>query len=168
MLDSAFTFDAQLFDAKQQYANNVDGLNRIISEIINYEQSGPFSDVSGYIKDRLGFKPAGQVISSGGNTEIQTYNVDTGKLELDLDFKIVEGSQSIGGLTLINGAEFVVITNPNPPASSNVSISWIYNNDAQLTLTLKCTPGSSPTFTLSVVEVLSKCPADVEMAFNCY
>ena len=138
MLDSAFTVDAQLFNA-MHYANDIEGLNKIIDEIVNYEQSeksNPFSDLSGYIREQFGFNSAGQVISSGGNIEIQTFNLDTGQLELDLPFTIIQGSQTIGGLTLINGEEFVIIINPNPPASCEVSISWLCDNDAQLTLTL--------------------------------
>ena len=116
-----------------------DGLNQIVSEIIDYEQSeksDPLSDLSGYIREQFGFNPAGQVISSGGNTEIQIFNVDTGQLRSTTNFTIVPGSQTIGGLALINVDELVIINNPNPPASSEVSISWVCNNDAQLTLTL--------------------------------
>lgn len=73
MLDSAFTLDAQLYYA-EQYLNDQDGFDNVISEAISYEKSGYSTDLSSYIQDQLHSKPGGQVISSGGDVRLQTFS----------------------------------------------------------------------------------------------
>jgi hypothetical protein len=126
-----------------------------------------------YLQDDLTLDINGRLISI--NASFLEINVGSSEIG-NSDIQILTFVQDSDGKRLANEDETIAVlvdaqvvdfNAPPPPPNATVSISWVCDIDAQLTLALQCVVGT-PAIEVIVVTELCKCISDAELAFDSY
>jgi hypothetical protein len=140
MLYRSDAYDLRLYDAS--CLNSTSYFDQVIAQTLTFVVNNPDADntaLDAYILDNFGLSFSGQADSLNSATiEIQIIEQNTGTSDT-VDVTFVPGSQSNQGETLLSedGTITIFINDPNPsPPTSSVSIYWVCDNGAQLTLAL--------------------------------
>jgi hypothetical protein len=173
MMDRAVEVDITLFDAT--CLNGTDYLKEVVDlTVVDVrENNGSLSEVFIYLQDDLTLDINGRLISI--NASFLEINVGSSEIG-NSDIQILTFVQDSDGKRLANEDETIAVlvdaqvvdfNAPPPPPNATVSISWVCDIDAQLTLALQCVVGT-PAIEVIVVTELCKCISDAELAFDSY